>query len=263
MNKIFYPWACVDSELAADYWFIDLYVGHSPTEPDPVSMEGILFDTTIDTRFTEFGSTAEAVLERLCLWDWEESWRDSPEKTINYASQSGWSRFTLPFVITVDSDFRQPPPRQPEIVPLSRVPDFDEESQENGERLQYDRVIELTDFVTFMNRVGTWISEARSIGDLWRFLNVALGFLVKAFFSRDHEEQLWHITAEFSAALAIRSNSWLFQGETKTFLRVCLVLARHCHSSSGPLSSRSTVRILPSIVAKAWATYCFTTEIWP
>jgi hypothetical protein len=192
-NVVFYPDALVDSKEIRDFWFVDT---KGEERGRRVRLWGL--DPEVPKPFTGFASDLENAFRALALWDWEESASDVPIRPRKSADPSkGWRKPAVPFVLTIPDDLRRRPVRCPKLTGVESGFDIDPESGEEYSYPLYDHSIEdgkmFEDLVRNAERFVDQISKFPT----WSFLPVALGFLMKAFFSDGIEELLWHtVTVE-------------------------------------------------------------------
>ena len=198
VNAIFYPWAKVDTGILSEYWFIDTRET-LPFERWPgrsiVSLE-------VKFEYSEFSTAVENVMRVLVLYDWGERESRYPEgrsKGKGIDPMAAPACFHVPFVLTISDFLIDSPKKAPEISEFVRVPAWDPMT---GEEIGEEPVIgyyvgyEGTGkFKTFVGRAAEMLNDLRDSPDGWKFLQVGLGFLVKAAVSEGLERLLWHIAA--------------------------------------------------------------------
>jgi hypothetical protein len=111
-------------------------------------------------------------------------WKDrTPDRT------TGWFGFRIPVVLTADHSLLRQPRRAPDLSRLASDTD-----EVEGWRICLDGT-EAEAFRDFMERTGALFQELKLPNNDWRFLDIAVGYLTKAFFEDGLEQLLWHITA--------------------------------------------------------------------
>lgn len=195
VNEVFYPWAHVDANKLGWYWFIVV------TDTEPAQALGkfgfSLGDIgKVNIRYTEY-PPIEVALQELALVDWEPHWRKQENHKPNEWDQ--WERFGVPFVIKVKDDLLSYPSHAPDLLKLATEPDIDAATgEELGERPSVEIILDAREteiFRLFLDRVDGLFEKVKRNASAWPFFERALGFLVKAFFTYDLEQLLWHIAA--------------------------------------------------------------------
>ena len=209
VNSIFYPWAAISSDslkLLSQYWFIQIT---KPAEPSQIgvfvlpasSSTTLLFSGYAEREYTGFPPAVESALRQLCLFDWPSISKGLGAGNImsrREAEHAIWLKFNVPIVLKVNDDLIDFPERMPIIPELETEPLPDPETQEELGRVPLVNVYldqaETQHFVTFMKHIGDMISSLEKDSDSWSFLEIALGYFVKAFLAPPNLEQLlWHI----------------------------------------------------------------------
>lgn len=209
VNAIFYPWAAISSDslkLLSQYWFIQVtepsdpsQIGHSRLPAS--SSATLLFSGYTEREYTQSPKAIESVLRQLCLFDWagcekELSTRDIMSRKEDW--EDVWLKFGVPLVLEVNNDLIDWPERVPIIPELATEPFTDAQSgEEFGSAPQVNihlRQVETQRFLAFTKRVGSMIRSLEKDNNSWGFLEIALGYFVKAFLVPPNLEQLlWHI----------------------------------------------------------------------
>jgi hypothetical protein len=199
VNEVFYPWAKLDLSKLAPYWFIDVY-DQSMTSVDPEVYEGSIdARPSVRKEFTEFPKAIETALRPLALYDWEpvHKWA-SFQSTSDPASELGfgWFHFRIPFWLEVNENLLVAPPS------ATIIPDVEMEivGGEDGPEfeipfcaVEMDVDNEAT-FGTFVSWAEERLTRLDPLQEKWPFVEIAIGFLLKGFFSEGLEQLLWHIT---------------------------------------------------------------------
>jgi hypothetical protein len=199
VNEVFYPWAKVDLSKLQPYWFIDVY-DQSMTSVEPEYE--IPFDARPSVRkeFTEFPKAIEMALRPVALYDWEpvHKWA-SFQSVSNPASEPGfgWFHFRIPFWLEVNDNPLIPPPSAPVIPDVEmEIVGLDEDDHEieipfRAVDMDIDSEAKFGDFVSWAEEC---LTRLEPLQEKWPFVEIATGFLLKAFFSDGLEQLLWHIT---------------------------------------------------------------------
>jgi hypothetical protein len=209
INRVFYPHATINGKILQDYWFIEV---STSDPPKPVDIWASFLDRSVPKTFNAFPEQLEQVITLLTLWDWEESRFDvKPRPTKNtardYSDEEGWTRFTVPFILTIQRDLRLQPSAVPEIkgvdyepeaVPASNGGGYGPESdQEDGIDqcpLYNIHIDDAEQFAKILREIGRKITSVRATGNVWVFLDLALNCFLKAYFTDGLDQLLWHIT---------------------------------------------------------------------
>ncbi len=197
INEVFYPWASVDLTKLEPYWFIDVS-DQSLSLFDPELIEIIEAHPSVRKEFTGFPAAIEDALRPLVLYDWEpvHKWA-SFQSVSDPASETGfgWFHFQLPFWLEVNDNLLVPPPSAPiipnfemEIVGDDDCPDFEMPFR----AVEMDVDSEAT-FRTFVSWADECLTSLQPLQEKWPFIEISIGFLLKAFFSEGLEQLLWHI----------------------------------------------------------------------
>jgi len=197
VNEVFYPWATLDVKKLRAYWFICVT---EQTSRPPVD----LLDTPIEDpqefylirrRYTHYPKALELILQQLALFDWQPVWSEEP--SVENEREKEWGRFWIPFVFRVDDNLLSSPGLAPDLSGLA----LDVATNARGEEIEVPGIgIVLDDaateaFKAFIRRAGDLLRCLRAKQNGWEFVEVALGYFIKGFFTNDGLEQmLWHIT---------------------------------------------------------------------
>jgi Apea-like HEPN len=194
-RKVFYPASIVQSKNLADYWCLDVTI----RTPRP-SLDSSLdwdFSPSFQKEISSFPKPIENALKRLVLFDWQSIQtigQSSNDPKAQWEPGKGWCRFYIPAVLSMTDDLFSSPGSSVAIPPIDQeLRDVDD----NGEEiwvpsyldLSDDERMDLTAFVARLNELIPRLTSQKK----WLFLDVALGFIVKAFFSEGLEQLLWHI----------------------------------------------------------------------
>lgn len=199
VNRVFYPHAYLDKDTLdalQGYWFV---VGRDAEEVQRLGRLTISREDLgwVSLKYTHFPTAIERALERLVLFNWVEvrKWQyDDPNDVPRFA-------FNIPFVIRVDDNCLNSPGSAPDRSKLKSYlkevhPDTGEVYEDryvifdlNESRVAtFEKCIQRTD--KCLRHLGLETGDTR-----WSFLKVAIGNLIKAFFTEELEQLLWHITA--------------------------------------------------------------------
>lgn len=225
INEVFYPWAATDLDLLHYYWFLcSSEKVHNRTAKRLSNLLDFNLHefNLVRVEHVRFPNAVESALKPLVMFKWHTELRtDTNKKDGLY---SGWDGFGLPFVISIDDDLLRSPSRMPNLDVLATEPiidpDTDEEVGESPAQFIYLDQRETESFIVFVRHVESLIDPLPR--GKWKFIDIALNFMRKAFFSDGLDQLLWHI----AAVDALLGDSE--RGATKRIAkRLGLVLAEH------------------------------------
>jgi hypothetical protein len=189
INHIFYPYAELDTANLCHYWFI---VEESCEEKQKEHLFGI----EIDESWEDFSRAPRAfpdrVLQILTLFDWDFDWeRKGIKKTDD--KESGWLPFSIPVSFRIIDD-------------IFESPHYHKRGEEIGEAPNFYIHLDKDDLEKLKNIVDKAQNFLENVKECkWRFVDIALGYLSKAFFMEGLDQLLWHITV-LEALLGEREN---------------------------------------------------------
>ena len=173
-KRVFYPWACVPTKEIVDHWFLRTQEEIEARDPDHFIIE---FDPVVRLKYSPHPSPVERALRCLALYDWGSSAWGGPLTP------------GVPFVISIsDSPFSHPS-RGPDTGVLIKVPVTDDQTgDELGERPSVVNDLDnraTNNFVKSMNAIVAALEATQALmSSHWKFLDIALGFLVKGWHSK-------------------------------------------------------------------------------
>ncbi len=201
-RRAFYEWTAVDADRLQEYWFL------SVTKEVPARKLGFFdvdwssFDR-VEVKYTDYPMPVQDALQLLATHHWRAEWW----KKSDPVEEKGWLGFKVPIVVHIDDDLLAYPSPAPDLslfepwTPVSGMvidPETgDQVSEEIGEEPVFWIDLDERDtkvFKTMMQRLDPIANTVRAKKVDWPFMEVALGFLVKAFFSKGLEQLLWNIT---------------------------------------------------------------------
>jgi len=207
LNHLFYPLAAADVNELEDYRFLDVTEAQAPRVPFPIFEDSLDMDysPSIRKEFLQFPTPVEMGVRLLSLWDWDtwsrygfESPKYRRKPKHKWEPGKGWTRVDVPFVLSISSDLLSPPSRFPEIQPFPYGSQLDPETgDEIGDAPMYDLQASNDEALKFgesLDEVGNALTRLRAHQSEWPFLEITLGFFLKAFFSEGLQQLLWHIT---------------------------------------------------------------------
>ena len=214
VNRVFYPYAFLHKETLAalqEYWFIVVRI------PEEARRLGRIYSSAavaaavkgrVFLEYTRFPPAIERVLARLVLFDWV----GDPQDPLTYSGQDGLPfGFEIPFVLRVDDNDLKGPESAPDLSKLksygTKVNPVTEEEYEAPYvtfNLNEPRVAALEEYIQRADECLRNLEKKEhdpslpyldTLDTRWPFLKVAIGNLIKAFFTEELEQLLWHITA--------------------------------------------------------------------
>jgi hypothetical protein len=214
INTIFYNYSAFTKEqidLLSKYWYIYTENSELNKEIGTFLLPGSAITTLIFTgkaerRFTEFPKSIESALRSLCLFDWSEL-ESKSIKVGRWSSKKNWASlrlFQIPFVLEISGDLHSAPERKPDITNLTKQSftdvdtDKEYEEPEHWSFIEHDKVDQFVSFVTEYNDI---LNRLKIREHNWDFLDLALGYFMKAFFIEPSlERMLWYICSFESLA---------------------------------------------------------------
>ena len=244
VNRVFYPHAFLDKntlDALQEYWFIVAKVEEEPrrlgylyySAADAAAVKGHVY-----VEYTRFPPAIERVLARLVLFDWV----GKPQDQLTYSGQDGLPfGFKIPFVLRVDDNDLQRPNSAPDCSKLEKsygIQHVDPHTEEEykghftlfnlneSRAAAFEQCVQRADECLRhleKKKHDTKLPYLDTLDTRWPFLKVAIGNLIKAFFTEDLEQLLWHITAleallgeERGIRKSIAKRSAAILGTTKT-----------------------------------------------
>ena len=199
-RMLFCSESTLDLGFLSHYWWI---VAHYKTEssyPGP-SFNFPRPDISVERNFGGFPPTIEHILQTLVLYDWDKNglqFRGDIQHYIVEENTRRWFGFSLPFIIRCGGSLFGPPSQAPDISRLAREPVFNSDGVEIGERPRCDIFFnqpETTAFSGELERIEKRLNVICDHGDRWKFIDVGVKYLVKAFFAFELDQLLWHTVA--------------------------------------------------------------------
>ena len=204
VRKAFYPGTVVDSRQLAGYWFL---IATEAAQSSPWQSLDEPISAEVRLRYSKFPAALEKILRLLVLYPFPNPVHDTPSHVGSNSPVDPWSgffRFGIPFVIRVSDALTDSPQLAPDVSSLAAEPDVFESTDGTlveSERTPIDYSMDTNEtakFVDFVKNLKEMISEVEPSFSQWRFIDVAMNFLVKAYFSEFSdglEQLLWHIVA--------------------------------------------------------------------
>ena len=201
VNHVFYQWSHLsikDLGNLAQYSFIVVTETESTERIGHIG-HGLADVGKVDLKFSRY-PPLEIALKELTLVDWESEWLDPTTSPDSEWEQ--WERFDIPFVIRVTDDLLAQPVHRLDLSNLATTsyfssnPETGEREEDQGPDVRISLGTEqLKEFEAYVRKIDKLIQAVEAAGPSWSFFDRALSFLVKAFFTYDLEQLLWHIVA--------------------------------------------------------------------
>ena len=207
VNRVFYPYAVLDKDTLdalQEYWFI---VVKTEEEVRRLGWMTIAKEAVgwVSPEYTRFPTAIERALERLVLFDWVGELQEGREPPNGH----WWFGFKIPFVLRVDDNDLKAPESAPDCSKLEsygiKHVDLDTDEEYKGHVVVFDlngsRVVAFEQCIKRADECLGHLEKKDCDTDptyrdtYWPFLKVALGNVIKAFFTDGLEQLLWHITA--------------------------------------------------------------------
>lgn len=209
LNLIFYPYSALNERqitLLSQYYFLcctskeeveqigHIYFYHSP-------LTTLIFSGEAERWYTDFPKPIESALRSLSLYDWERTHKNSHNSRF-WNSKDDWESLRLPdipFVLKVRHSPLWFPQPIPDFSKLKTQPFTDRYTEEEFEEPEnwFSLTKEETDrFNMFVQKTNLILSHLNTKENDWDFINIALGYFLKAFIcSPDLDQMLWFITS--------------------------------------------------------------------
>jgi len=201
VNEVFYPSTYLrikDLGNLAQYSFIVVTETES-TERLGHLGHGLADVGKVNIKFSLY-PPLEMALKELTLVDWEAEWLEPTTSPDSEWEQ--WERFEIPFVIRVTDDLLAQPDHRLDLSNLATTSYYSynaetgEPEEDEGPDVRISLGTEQTkEFEAYVRKIDKLIQVVEAAGPSWSFFDRALSFLVKAFFTYDLEQLLWHIVA--------------------------------------------------------------------
>jgi hypothetical protein len=135
----------------------------------------------------------DKAIQFLTLFDWESKFFARPN---DIKSDSGWLSFSQPISFTFTDDIFAGPSRAPNIAGLEFFPQVSSYGEEEEAPPFYIHLNkeELERFKTIIGNALELLENLDLKACNWKFIDRAMGYLAKAFFTEGLEQLLWHIT---------------------------------------------------------------------
>jgi len=195
VNGVFYPYAVINKDILKDYWFICTKEEVDRKTMTWQSLLNLEEFTKLRQKYTRYPQSIEEVLKKLVLFNWENIFEREEKE---FREEKSWFGFDIPFFLKVDDNlFKTPfPSSYVNYNKLAREPLFDNLENEIGERPSVEFPFssqETNDFSVVIKNISNLLKLLEDKPDTWKFIDHSIGYLVKAFFSTDLDQLLWHI----------------------------------------------------------------------
>ena len=187
VNRVFYPYAIVDTHALQEYWFIVVTTRQEAPRLGWINVDLSSIDR-VSPEYTRFPCAVEDVLARLVLFDWVVAPQDDDLPYLG---------FNVPFVVRVDDNALRSPRSAPDCSTLVTTPQIDLSTGDEYESPIFFFNLNEPHVVAFKECIECADECLRHLltdDTHWPFLKVAIGNLIKAFFADGLEQLLWHVT---------------------------------------------------------------------
>jgi hypothetical protein len=189
INHLFYPWAEWDTENLSHYWFI--IQTKEPKKTDKIKPNVIKISEEIINEIKNMyhvkNDFPDEIIRQLVLFDCNAS------ENIGNKDNRMWMGFSILRTIAINDDLLESPSLAPKRIPF--MPDFYVNSYIETEKPFYAidlKEIDLKKLKKLVKITQDFNKIAKNCN--WEFLNNAMKYLAKAFFSNGLEQLLWHMT---------------------------------------------------------------------
>ena len=204
INEMFYPRAVIDLDFMENYWYIYFTqeeeipkIGYFNLDLDFNSLE------KVKSKYTDFPQVLEERLRILSLYRWQAVWWKNYNTQEQTEEEVGWLGFKIPVFFKINKCFIVTPDHIPDFKrKLLTEPVYDVKGNTIGEgpTIYIHLNEEETNLFKVFTKETTKIINGIDINkNKWEFLDIALGYFVKAFFTdsfeKGLEQLLWNITA--------------------------------------------------------------------
>ncbi len=214
INEIFYPGAVIDLDLMQNYWYIYFTQEEEITKIGYINL-GLDFNSLekVKSKYTNFPQALEQKLRILSLYHWQADWWKKDTIQEQTEKEVGWFGFKIPVFFKINKSFIVDPNHIPDFKrELLTEPVYDVKGNTIGEvPTMYIHLNEeeTNSFKVFTKETTKIINGIDINKNKWIFLDIALGYFVKAFFTDNFEkgleQLLWNITA-LEALLGEKNN---------------------------------------------------------
>jgi hypothetical protein len=171
-RRFFAPAYHFDSSALGDYWFVQM----TSIVARKKDFDEILFDRKVEVTYSNYPRVVEEALRMLALFNWHKVERFQEQDSMAKPADSpGPSLPRFPFAIRSSDSLVEWPRTSPDLSTLENEPD-------SGLPAIWLDLNELQtqEFEEFMRKTGTLLAKVNSLRGERHFLEVAMGFLLKA-----------------------------------------------------------------------------------
>jgi len=207
-KKVFYKEAYVNSEKLSQWWLLSVQEIKPRKDLGKIMIEGYPVPPRVS--YSQHPAAVESALKLLALYDWRPTgsrfvragllhhpWRR--DTLVDQDADAGPIRPEMPIYITCSDSLVEWPRAAPDLAVLGTEPVIEADTgQQIGEAPLSGACFdaeETADFQTHLSYCAEALAKLTPYLDQWRFVEVALGFLLKGFLSENVEQLLWNITA--------------------------------------------------------------------
>lgn len=198
IRRVFYPWARVSTAELAGYWFL---IAKETAPVDPPGSTVFRLNFRVDPHRPRFSAPIDRALSLLALADWSMRHSTSSGEAggpANFDALEWTLPQVVPFVVSVSDHLLVWPRRAPDTALLNRIDETDPQTGEvyGGPNFQIHwDTAEADAFEALLASTCDTLKGIRPRANEWRFMQVALHFLGRAFTSEGIESLLWNMTA--------------------------------------------------------------------
>jgi Apea-like HEPN len=202
VNQVFYPSATIDVKRLQGYWFLSTTSTQSFPQPDDDDSvlrrlgSYLCRRNHIDPEYEGFAKLFGTPEQILALFPWHKHL--DPQIMEDEWGRFMWPQDFLPFTFEVNCDLLSSPQTAPDLSLLQLKEIFDPTA---GEEIGKERVIWFDvdkegtcQFKCFVRYMEDLLHAVKPQECGWEFLEVAMGYFMKAFRSSGLEQLLWNIT---------------------------------------------------------------------
>lgn len=186
INKIFYPWAYIDTNKLnklENQWFICISAPKNIVSPGK-RIRPSCFLEPVERKYTKFPKPLESVLKYLTLFEWKHT----PD-----ASSQGFT-FNIPLILQINESLLAYPTVFSDIPVLETTIVGDQNEQIEIPALRFKlNSSETEQFKNFIADVKNYLDNLKIQENHWEFFETAYDYFYKGFFFEGIEQLLWHV----------------------------------------------------------------------
>ena len=190
VKQVFYPYAKLDTERLSWYWFLRQDHIENRQRGD---ISEITIKISWSSLFHVFLTFPDRATQLLTLFDWESKFFARPN---DIKSDSGWLSFSVPVSLSINDDIFGSPFSAPPLRDLEFFPEFNSYGKEEEVPPFYIHLDqeELERLKKIVRNAQKFLENLDLKACNWEFIDRAMGYLAKAYFTDGLEQLLWHIT---------------------------------------------------------------------